>query len=395
MVAVFLRLSLFSLFLALSSLSTAASAATFDPDSAKPNLPKELEKSLTNLLEATPAGKSAPDPADINMVLRFVTTAEPDANLHPESRDYGSGIFYKDVIRQPLRTLVSYILDPAVPGEALYPSTVRRNVWQPGSEVLKNGLSLAESPYPPAAPLVTRGVEYEETTPDTSSGCYYSYKLDRLFVLTGMAGRTALLTVSLMPKESSIGLKGVIVDDNKWEYVYTPVKGTNISMLNWAETYLYGSATVTVFIEPAAGSKTTDVYVFKWAKAGWSGMNVVKPSHILAGVKRYLGAFKLVMEAPGRPTPQSLAAWASELAGQPETALREGLAGLAGDLERRGAGDKILSQDEFQAVLKNGGYASSLSRENAVAEALKLRMRKAAGLPAPTAPTQAGGADPS
>ena len=101
---------------------------------------------------------------------------------------------------------------------------------------------------------MTRGVEYEETTPDTSSGCYYSYKLNRLFVLADYKGRTALISVSVMPGQSSVGLRGAIVGNDKdWTYVH-PGKGTNLAMLGWAETYLYGSASISVFMESAPGS---------------------------------------------------------------------------------------------------------------------------------------------
>lgn len=360
-------------------------AADPDLDAAKPNLPKELEAALSELLQAAPADQPAPPESVVNIVLRFVTATDNAAFLHPASREHGAGIFYRDVIRQPLRTVAGYLLDPRVPGETIYPSTVRRNVWLPGSDVLTQGAQLLDAPYPPAAPLVTRGREYEETTPELSSGCYYNYTLDRLFVLTSMGGRTALVTVSLMPEPSQVGLKGDIVGpDANWKYVYTKDKGTNLPMLGWAETYLYGSATVNVFIESAPGSKRTDIYTFKWAKAGWSGMNVVKPSHILAGVRRYLSGFKQIMESPKRPAPDTIAAWSAELDKRSAEELRDGLNNFAADLEQRGVGDDILSQPGFQAVLKEGGYAKSLSKENAAAELMKLRMREALGLSLPS-----------
>ena len=110
------------------------------------------------------------------------------------------------------------MLDPSIPGEAIYPSAVRRNAWMPGSPILKDNAALTDAAYPPAAPIVTRGVEYEETTPDTSSGCYYSYKLNRLFVLADYKGRTALISVSVMPGQSSVGLRGAIVGNDKVHY---------------------------------------------------------------------------------------------------------------------------------------------------------------------------------
>ncbi len=354
-----------------------------DIDKAKPNLPKELEAALTELFEAVPAGRADPDEHVVNMVLRFVVGTDSSTFLHPASRAHGVGVFYRDTIRQPLRVIAGYIVDPAVPAEAVYPATVRRGAWLPGG-IASAGPALLKAAWPPAKPLMARGQEREETTPELSSGCYYSYALDRLFILTGMGGRTALMTVSVMPKASGVGLKGAIAGkDADWKYVYTEKKGTNLPMLSWAETYLYGSATLNIFIESAPGSRQTDVYTFKWAKAGWSGMNVVKPSHIMAGVKRYLGGLKTFMESSKRPQAAEIAAWSAELQRCSTDELQHMLSAFAADLEERAAHNEILSRPEFQAVLDNGGYAARLNRENAVAEILKLRVRKALGLSVP------------
>jgi len=252
-------------------------------------LPPALETALSTLLADAPQGKADPDAATVNAVLDFVATNKQAANkVRPEARPQGSGAYLKETLNVPLRKLVEYMLDPSIPGEAIYPSAVRRNAWMPGSPILKDNAALTDAAYPPAAPIVTRGVEYEETTPDTSSGCYYSYKLNRLFVLADYKGRTALISVSVMPGQSSVGLRGAIVGNDKdWTYVYTPEKGTNLAMLGWAETYLYGSASISVFMESAPGSGKVDVSIFKWAKAGWKGSNVVKVSHITAGLKRF------------------------------------------------------------------------------------------------------------
>lgn len=355
-----------------------------DIDKAKPNLPRELEAALTELFEAAPAGHADPDEHVINMVLRFVVGTDSSTFLHPASRTHGVGVFYRDTIRQPLRVIAGYIVDPAVPAAAVYPSTVRHGAWLPGGAIASAGPALLKADWPPARPLMARGQEREETTPELSSGCYYSYVLDRLFILTGMGGRTALMTVSVMPETSGVGLKGAIAGkDADWKYVYTGEKGTNLPMLGWAETYLYGSATLNIFIESAPGSRQTDVHTFKWARAGWSGMNVVKPSHIMAGVKRYLGGLKTLMESGKRPQAAEIAAWAAELQGRSAEDLQQMLSAFAADLEEQSTHSEILSRPEFRAVLDNGGYAARLNREDAAAEILKLRVRKALGLSVP------------
>mgnify|MGYP000648204619 CR=1 FL=1 len=50
-------------------------------------------------------------------------------------------------------------------------------------------------------------------------------------MLTAYEGRTAFLSVSIMPLQSSVGLRGAIVGDDKHRtYVYAPEKGTNLAV---------------------------------------------------------------------------------------------------------------------------------------------------------------------
>ncbi len=373
-------------------------ATASEQDGGRPNLPRVLESALTNVLAATLADRPAPQEHDINIILRFVTTPDNNTLLYPAAREHGVGVFHRDMIEQPLQTIAAYILDPSIPGEVLYPSMVRRNTWVPESPILSEYRSFLESPWPPPAPLVTRGQEVEETTPELSSGCYYSYTVDRLFFLTAMGGRTALLTASVMPELSGTGRKGGIVgNDGDWRYIYTGREGTNLSMLTWAKTHIYGSATVSVFIETVPGSSRTDVYIFKWTKAGWSGMNVVRPSHIATGLRRYLSAFRQFMESPEKPARAEIAAWRAELASLPTETIEGMLTDFTADAARHSVNDNILSQADFQSVLQKGDYAASLGRENAIAEVLKLRLRKALGLslppPVPPAPDPSPSAD--
>ena len=124
-------------------------------------LPPALETALSTLLADAPQGKADPDAATVNAVLDFVATNKQAANkVRPEARPQGSGAYLKETLNVPLRKLVEYMLDPSIPGEAIYPSAVRRNAWMPGSPILKDNAALTDAAYPPAAPIVTRGVEY-------------------------------------------------------------------------------------------------------------------------------------------------------------------------------------------------------------------------------------------
>ena len=58
----------------------------------------------------------------------------------------------------------------------------------------------------------------------------------------------------------------------------------------------------------APGSGKVDIAIFKWAKAGWKGSNVVKTSHITAGLKRFTACLRQVMESPRLPSSDAIAA---------------------------------------------------------------------------------------
>lgn len=188
-----------------------------------------------------------------------------------------------------------------------------------------------------------------------------------------------------MPGQSSVGLRGAIVGNDKdWTYVYTPEKGTNLAMLGWAETYLYGSASISVFMESAPGSGKVDVSIFKWAKAGWKGSNVVKVSHITAGLKRFTSGLRQVMESPRLPSSDAIAAKYSELKAMNDTELRAQLSSFGTHLAKQNADP--LDEKAFRTVLDNGAYPGTLKRDDAIAELMKLYMRQQLGtLPAAVA----------
>ena len=60
-------------------------------------------------------------------------------------------------------------------------------------------------------PLVMRGVEYEEITPDLTTGSYYRYDMDRLMVLLNHRGKDFFISVTSQQKPSTVGRKGAII----------------------------------------------------------------------------------------------------------------------------------------------------------------------------------------
>ncbi len=350
---------------------------------ARGKLPAEVDNALSDMFDAL-SPREAPSQSAMNVILAFVAgNGGADDRIRPADRPEGAGVLRHTTLKVPLRTVLDYLVNPDVPGEVTNPSSVRINDWQ-SPDIRRRAEAFRNTPLPSTSPVVLRDTEFEETTPDVSSGGWYSYTLNRLFVLTSYQGRAALFSVSRMPGSSSVGRKGAVVgNDADWTYVYTPVTGTNLALVGRAETYLYGSSSVSVFLETVPGGDTTEMYIFKWAKAGWAGMNVVRPSHLRDGVDRFFGSLHAVLESPQRPLPQAVAAWRAELDALDDAALRQRLKGFAEHLAALGKDDSLLSGKDFQAVLAGGNYASSLTRRQMIAELLKLHLRKQLGRPVP------------
>ena len=124
-----------------------------------------------------------------------------------------------------------------------------------------------------------------------------------------------------------------------------------------------------------------DIAIFKWAKAGWKGSNVVKASHITAGLKRFTACLRQVMESPRLPSSDAIAAKHAGLKAMGDTELRAQLSSFGAHLAKQN--DDPLDEKAFRSVLDNGAYPGTLKRDDAIAELMKLYMRQQLGtLPA-------------
>ena len=159
-----------------------------------------------------------------------------------------------------------------------------------------------------------------------------------------------------------------------------------LAMLGWAETYLYTSSTVSVFMEAAPGSAQTEMFVFKWARAGWAGKNVIKKGHLMDGVERYITSLREVTESPKALSPEVIKSRLRELKAMDDAALRAALQPLADALERESTrSGSPLKEEDFQDLLKDGGYVNTLSRQQMITELLRLFVRERLGKPQPAA----------
>lgn len=341
-------------------------------------VPQDVEALVAALLES--AKKNTPPPS-VEQLAPFLQYVQKNrsATQELEKRDPGLGVYSSGSMNMPLQRLVRYSFDPTIPGESLYPTAARRNFWMPESELVSKNIKLWEK-MGSADTLVVHGREYEEVTPDASSGCHYFYYLNRMVMLFMYEGQQYVLAVSRQEAPSSIGRRGFILgDDNNWDYVYTNKNGTNLSMVGWADTFMYDSATIAVYFSDAANPQKTEYAYFKWVKAGWSGLNVVEREHIAVGTERFLASFKRILEHPALPKPEEISAAYGALQAKDDASLRAMLAPYAKALEAKAKEFSVTREKDFQAVLKDGKYAESMARQELVSELLKQHMRRVLG----------------
>lgn len=286
---------------------------------------------------AAPAAQPTFDPGRTAALIAFVDQPKPPGVLLRSGPMLDSASAYLEIdIHRRLHDLLRLTFNPAIPWFTSTPSSLRLSDWRrtegPWTEFprlweLEGG----------AAPVVIRGVEQVENTPDLSTGGYYRYDLNRFLALFAAGdGRRVLVSVSRQSGPSEVGKKGFIIgDDEDWNYFYSGEPGLNLPGLGWVKSRMYDSAGVTVYLESAPGGASVRVANFKWVRAGWAGMNVVETRHIYRGLERFAKAFREIVESPRLPAVAEMEAACRRIDGLSDEALRGRIAGYREIVARR------------------------------------------------------------
>lgn len=218
------------------------------------------------------------------------------------------GAFLELDTRVTFPRFMEYAYNPSVPAAATRPSSLRYSIWMNP----KGGRSVLPGNWRPiprsGAPLIIYGMQREADSPDIHTGVYHEYDLKRLLVFMNHKGHQVLISVSKQIKTSNVGKKGFTLgNDSDWSYYYSDEPGTTKRGMGWAKSYIYDYFSVGVYVEPAPGQPVVRSAVFQWLRAGWSGMNFVKSSHILNGLRRFAQGFNGVLESPRLPASAQLA----------------------------------------------------------------------------------------
>jgi len=326
-------------------------------------LDTEIESGLDHLFETLDNSKAHFDPARINAMLDFVVNGQDDPkDTKPAKRYGGNAICLRQNVNADLETILRYFYNPDIPNFLLCPAVLRLSGWHKGSQFLKRTRPLWEELPTLDQPVISRGREFESCTPDSFGEAYFKYDLGRLIILMKYQGKNVLVSVSLQEDKSDVGRKGAILDDKEWDYFYSGIEGLNRGMIGWMDTFMYKSASVLVFVEQDKAAKQSTVFLFKWLKAGWAGMNVVKRNHIYEGTLRYARSLVKVLESPTL-TPTELSAGMRSVASLSQAEVNTLITQYAKNFERRYKDDPKLQKKEYSEVIENGGYAKVLDKD--------------------------------
>ncbi|MDI3492919.1 MAG: hypothetical protein PWP17_802 [Desulfomicrobiaceae bacterium] len=320
--------------------------------------PQELSVSMPaaralEQLLALPETGGSPAPEAVAEIARVVRTL-PDGSAWALPKRGGiSGAVSVFTVKAPFPRVVSYAYHPDVPSYATMPLSIRFQEWT--SEEAKEEMRRLVGDL--AAPRVVRGVEREIISPNLDTGGYYEYLQHRTVSLSLVSGTPVLISVACQDQPSSVGKLGLVVgEDRDWNYLFSNTVGLG-GFLGWVKSYMYEGCSMTVFVPEG---DATRVASFKWLRAGWAEINMVKPEHILAGMRRFAVDFRAVLESPRLPPLAETITLAKKVRALPEDRLQGLVQGVLAPMQSQ------VRNRSFAASLENGEYRRTLPHEELV-----------------------------
>ena len=330
-------------------------------------LSTELNESLVYLLSFADRSRQAPvdfNPHRIENVVDFVLAPKADTVRYQPGKIRGTpSAFIEAILSVSLRHVLDLAYNPQIPSVLTSPSSIRMAQWrqingrpQPLPD-LKNMLDNLQTP------VILSGIEYMENTPDTFSGAYYDYELDRTIILYRHADRTTFISIAAQKGTSNVGKKGIILGaDQNWDFLYTGQPGNNLTGLNWAKTYMYDSFSVTVYCETDAKDPMVNIGLFKWVRAGWADINLVRTDHIYSGLQRFIQSYKQILESPNLTDVAALERTCGLIDQLSSDRLRQMTRAYFKNLAVYYAGTSDTARRRIDSVLKIPDYIEKLSR---------------------------------
>jgi hypothetical protein len=346
-------------------------------------LPPEVVAGTKHLLSLAGAGnREAFHPERIAGLMDFVSRSKKDGMRYAAEAGDGFSSSYIEVdVRIRLADLLKYAFNPAIPWFATSPSSLRSSAWKQTDTPWTSLPRLWELLDASGDPVVIRGLETVENTPDMFSGGYYRYDLHRTLIVFSTATRRTVISISKQVGVSDVGRKGYIVgDDDDWTYFYSGEPGLNVTGLGWVKSHMYDSAGISVYTEAGGEGGPVRAANFKWLRAGWSNINMVQNSHIHSGMLRFARAFKEVLESPRLPTVNAFESDCRKIAGLSDSAMRDQMKSYRQILAARAEKLDGGASRHLPEVFRSESYWQAMTREEMeatlVLETLKAHLGK-------------------
>lgn len=329
-----------------------------------------LSPAFDHLLNLTQ--KNNPTPFDANRIeplFEFINTKKELGDcMSLGSRQGSSSDYYEFTIERSLKEVLNLVYNPEIPSYFTTPSSVRRSHWIEIDGKQQPFPKLSERLDQLADPVIIKGLEFNEITPDSQSGAYYSYNLDRALILMQHNGSRVLISISNQPEKSDVGKKGLVLgSDEDWNYLYTGEKGVMMPGLGWADSYMYSSSSIMIYREIADPAPAVQCHVFKWLRAGWAGMNLAQPHHIRKGVVRFVKSFKKVIEAPALSELPKVSAMLNKIENLSTEELRAQSRNYFIDLKGQFENNNKRNRKWFKKLFSDQDYINSMSRDELAA----------------------------
>jgi hypothetical protein len=329
-------------------------------------LPPEVLSGTEHLLSLVGSGNGAKfQPELIAGLMDFVARNKKDGEIFSAGSAHGfSSSYYQADVRARLVDVLKYSFNPAIPWFATSPASLRSTSWQQTEKPWPQLPRLWELFGAEDSPVVIRGVETVENTPDLSTGGYYRYGLFRTLIVFTSGSRRTVISISRQADISDVGRKGYIIgNDDDWTYFYSGEAGLNVTGLGWVKSYMYDSAGLSVYTEAGPDAGRVRIANFKWLRAGWSNINMVQNEHIHQGLERFARAFKEVLESPRLPAVQTLEEDCRKIAGLSDAAMREEMKSYRRHLAARGEKLNGGARKHLPEAFWSESYWEGLSRE--------------------------------
>jgi hypothetical protein len=289
-------------------------------------LPAEALSGAEHLLSLVGPGNAEKfQPERIAGLMDFIT--RPNKNGARFSAGNGTGLSssYSEVdVAVRLTDVLQYSFNSSIPWFATTPASLRTSSWKRTDKPWTGLPRLWELFGSTDVPVVIRGLETVENTPDIFSGAYYRYDLHRTLILFTSGARRSAISISKQADVSDVGRKGYIVGkDEDWTYFYSGEPGLNVTGLGWVKSHMFDSAGISVYTEEVQGPPRVRTANFKWLRGGWSNINVIQNDHIYQGMQRFTRAFKEILESPRLPAVKTLEDACERIGSLTEGALRD------------------------------------------------------------------------